>query len=191
MLAKSLFVAGLLCLLSSSLAAEPLTVTLDPENSRISVRFHATMHNVKGTLGPAEGTFQLDPESGQASGEIRMDFTGASTDLKRRDRKMHRKVLETERFPGATFHLERVVVPSNLKPGRNDVQLWGTVDFHGARHEVSLPVVVTLEGQSFKASGGLEIPYIAWGLADPSVFLLRVDPVVTVEVEVAGTISRP
>ena len=179
----------LLFLLAVPCRAEPLTVTLDPAKSRLSIRFHATMHNVDGSLGPASGVFQLDPSTGQASGEIRMDFSGATTELKRRDRKMHQKILETHRYPGATFHVERVVVPRQLRPGKNDVQLWGKVDFHGASHEVSLPAEVTLDGQGFRARGWIEVPYISWGLRDPSVFLMRVAPVVTVEVDVVGTVS--
>lgn len=183
---------ALLCAVScfaSPLSAETLKLHLDPAQSQVSVRFSATLQSVAGRLGPAAGTIEFDPASGEASGEVRMDFTDATTGVGRRDRKMHGKILETERYPGAVFHLERVEVPNTLHQGENDVELRGTVDFHGSSHLVTFPAIVTLKGGQVRAQGWLEIPYIAWGLRDPSFFLLRVAKVVTVEIDVAGQLE--
>lgn len=186
------WVIALLCLVSclaSPLAAETLRLRLDPAQSQVSVRFAATLQSVTGRLGPAEGTIEFDPATGQASGDVRMDFTRATTDNGRRDRKMHAKILETDRYPGAVFHVEGVSLANTLHQGENDVQLRGTVDFHGSSRLVTLPATVTLKGGEVRAKGWLEVPYIAWGVRDPSFFLLRVAKVVTVEVNIAGRLE--
>lgn len=184
--------SALLCAISclaNPLTAETLKLHLDPAQSQVSVRFSATLQSVSGRLGPAEGTIELDPVTGEATGEVRMDFTDASTGIGRRDRKMHSKILETGRYPGAVFHVEGVELPATLHQGENDVQLRGTVDFHGSSHLVTFPATVTLRGGQVRAKGWLEIPYIAWGVRDPSFFLLRVAKVVTVELDIAGQLE--
>ena len=184
--------SALLCAISclaSPLTAETLKLHLDPAQSQVSVRFSATLQSVSGRLGPAEGTIEFDPATGEATGEVRMDFTEASTGVGRRDRKMHTRILETDRYPGAVFHLERVDLANTLHQGDNDVQLRGTVDFHGSSHLVTFPATVTVRGGQVRAKGWLEVPYIAWGIRDPSFFLLRVAKVVTVEIDVAGQLE--
>jgi hypothetical protein len=37
----------------------------------------------------------------------------------------------------------------------------------------------------------LEVPYIAWGMKNPSNFLLKVKPVVNIEMETGGAIQVP
>jgi polyisoprenoid-binding protein YceI len=174
---------------ASPLTAETLKLHLDPAQSQVSVRFSATLQSVSGRLGPAEGTVEFDPATGKASGAVHMDFTDAETGVGRRDRKMHSRILETDRYPGAVFHVEGVKFGSTLHPGDNDVELRGTVDFHGSSHLVTFPATVSLQGDQVRAKGWLEIPYIAWGVRDPSFFLLRVAKVVTVEVDVAGRLE--
>jgi polyisoprenoid-binding protein YceI len=118
-----------------------------------------------------------------------IDLRRATTGVERRDKKMHEKILETARFPNAVFHVERVNVPRTLRQGTNDLQLHGTLDFHGGRHPVSLSAQATLEGNQVRASGWLEIPYVDWGIPDPSFFVLRVAKVVTVEITAVGRLE--
>lgn len=170
-------------------AAEMLVLHLDPERSSLEFVLDATMHKVEGHLGSASGRIAFDPETGLATGEVEIDLTGADTGIERRDRKMHEQVLETDRHPTAVYTVERVDLPGPVQQGRNEVQLHGVLDFHGSTHQVAVPAVAVLDGQRVSATGWLEIPYVDWGLTDPSFFVLRVGKTVRVELEVAGTIE--
>ena len=64
--------------------------------------------------------------------------------------------------------------------------LKGTLLFHGAEHAVEIPAKVTLAGGHLTGEGHLTIPYVAWGLRDPSKFVLRVGKTVEVHLQVAG-----
>jgi polyisoprenoid-binding protein YceI len=174
---------------AAPLAAENLVLELDPRETTVSLRFGATLHTVHGSLGKTSGRIEFDPATGAASGEVVVDLTGATTGNDRRDRKMHERILATGRYPQAVFHLERVNLPRPLRQGENDLQLHGTVDFHGASHPVSLSARATLTGNQVRASGWLEVPYVQWGIPDPSFFLLRVAKVVTVEVTAVGRLE--
>lgn len=177
-----------LSLTASLASAQTLTFDLDPQATQITFGFGATMHSVHGTLKAASGKVQLDPATGQASGEIVLDMKSAATGNEKRDQNMHQKVLETERFPQAVFHLERIDGELH-REGRSELQLHGTLDLHGAGHPVAIPIIAMAKGDTVTATGMFEIPYVEWGLEDPSVFLLRVDKKVRVEIRGVGKVS--
>jgi polyisoprenoid-binding protein YceI len=170
-------------------AAERLALDLDPAHSSASVRFGATFHSVSGFLGPAHGRIAFDTRTGDADGDVVLAFDDARTGNSRRDSKMHHKILQTDLYPLATFHVERVNLPRPLHQGRNDLQLVGRLDFHGTTRPFALPASADLAGDRVTASAEVEVPYIAWGLADPSFLFLRVAKVVTVEITAAGALS--
>jgi hypothetical protein len=48
---------------------------------------------------------------------------------------------------------------------------------------------IVLDGERVEASGTFRIPFVEWGMADPSVFILRVEKFVTVDVTLRGRAS--
>jgi polyisoprenoid-binding protein YceI len=170
------------------LAAQSLTFELDPAETSIVFRFGATMHSVQGSVRAEEGRIELDPGTGAASGRIVIDMKSATTGNARRDRKMHQKILETERYPQAVFTLDRISGGIS-REGRSDLQLHGTLELHGASHEVAVLAKAVVEGDRVTATGSLTIPYVEWGLDDPSFFVLRVEKQVRVEIKAIGRLS--
>jgi polyisoprenoid-binding protein YceI len=182
-----LFLAALS--LASALAAETLTFELDPKATFITLTFGATLHTVRGAMQAKQGTVRIDPATGAANGWIVLDATSANTGNARRDRKMHEKILESRRFPDIIFDVQRVA--GKINPvGRSNLQLHGILDFHGDRRNLVLPVVATSDGSRVTATGKLVIPYVEWGLKDPSFLLLRVAKEVTVTVRAVGRLAR-
>lgn len=168
--------------------AEQSALVLDPAASKVSFTLDATGHTVEGTMALKSGRVAFDPATGAASGEIVLDLKSAQTGNNGRDKDMHAKVLETGKYPTATFRAEKVrgtVAPS----GTSEVTLDGTLSFHGADHKMSLPAKVAVENGRLKADTQLQIPYVEWGLHDPSMFILRVAKVVDVKVHAAGTLE--
>jgi hypothetical protein len=74
-----------------------------------------------------------------------------------------------------------------LKPsGTSEIVLKGALLLHGTEHPVEIPAKVTMMGTHLTAEGHLTIPYVAWGLRDPSKFVLRVGKTVEVLLQVEG-----
>jgi polyisoprenoid-binding protein YceI len=186
---KAVWVWTVLVLLSSfGLRAVPLTFELDPKATSVEFTFGATLHTVNGSLRAKQGTVRIETDTGAASGWVVLDATSAQTGNARRDRKMHEKILESRRFPDIVFDVKRISGKINLT-GRSELQLEGILDFHGDRHPLSLPVVANSDGSRVTATGSLVIPYVNWGLRDPSFLLLRVEKDVRVTVKAAGHLS--
>jgi polyisoprenoid-binding protein YceI len=174
---------------SAAATAGTLTLHLDPAGSSASFTLDATLHTVHGELGPASGDVAFDPETAEASGEVVIDLTGADTGNGRRDTKMHEKILETDRFPSSTLRVQRINLPRPIHQGRNELQLLGELSLHGATHQVSLPAVAELDGDRVTATAWIDVPFVDWGLDDPSFFVLRVGKSVRVEIRAAGRLE--
>jgi polyisoprenoid-binding protein YceI len=182
------FLALLAALVAIPAHAATQVLVLDPAASRVAFTLPATGHTVEGSFALKSGRITFDSASGDASGEIVLDLTGAQTGNKSRDKTMHEDVLETGKYPHAVFKAEKVrgtVAPS----GPSQVTLDGTLSFHGADHKMSLPAKVNVQDGHLKAQTQLSIPYVEWGLKNPSVMFLRVDKVVTVNVNAEGRLE--
>ena len=68
------------------------------------------------------------------------------------------------------------------------LELSGTVSLHGDDHPLTMDVTVEIEGDRFSAESTFSIPYVEWGLRDPSVLFLRVAKAVDVTVKTQGVI---
>jgi polyisoprenoid-binding protein YceI len=169
-------------------AASERLVTFDPEATQVEFDLSATGHDVHGSFAFERGEVRWDPETGAAKGQLVVKAGAGETGNPKRDRAMHRKVLESDRFPEFVLRVERVE-GELADQGTSELTLDGVLSIHGLEHPVQLAISVDLEGRHFTATGRLDVPYVAWGLHDPSMLILRVAKDVDVTVEAAGEIG--
>lgn len=181
--------AALALALAPTARAEEQLLTLDPAATAVRFSVEATGHDVHGSFQIAAGAVRFDPATGAASGEIRVDALSAITGNGSRDKTLRGDVLETDRFPVFVFTPERLIgaLPEN---GAAKVELRGVVALHGASHPVTLPATVEVDGDRLKLSAEFPVPYVEWGLHNPSILFLRVADVVQVRIEGAGTLAK-
>ena len=101
---------------------------------------------------------------------------------------MHKEILETWKYQEATFRPTQIDGQLSLT-SPSDCKVKGIVNLHGADHEVVALVHSEFTGDHWKGTAKFDIPYIKWGIQDPSNFLLKVKPVVQIELDTAGTQS--
>jgi len=168
--------------------ASAVVLSLDSARSTVHWTLPSTLHAVHGTFAVARGAMNFDPESGQASGEIVVNARSGVSGNGSRDARMHKEILETVKFPDAIFrptYVEGKVRAS----GGCDVKVHGTFSVHGTDHEITALVHADLAGDAWKGSGKFDVPYVDWGIKDPSNFLLKVNHVVSVEIEMSGSLQ--
>ena len=135
------------------------------------------------------GTVSVDPASGEASGEIVVDATSGESGNDGRDRRMHKEILESSRFSEVVFRPDRAD-GTVVAQGNSSLKLHGIFSLHGADHEISVPTQATLKEDQWKGTAAFEVPYIEWGLKNPSNFLLKVKPVVEVQLDLTGSVRN-
>lgn len=162
---------------------------IDPEASSVTFELGATLHTVEGAAEVRDGSVRFDPARGTASGRIDIAAQSLDTGNENRDEDMHQKVLESAQYPEIYFEAERM--SGAFEPeGQSRVTLEGAFGIHGDEHPTSLIFDVRVEGERLTASTEFEVPYVEWGMEDPSRFLLRVEKHVTVVIEAVGTLSK-
>lgn len=161
---------------------------LDPHHTVVAFHLGGNFHEVHGTFALAHGTLTVDPETGAASGTIVVDATSGESGNASRDGRMASAVLETTRFPEITFRAERVDGHREAD-GTFHAALHGVLTLHGAEHDVVVTVDGRLEGDVLTARGRFTVPYVAWGLPDPSILLLTVAKTVDVDVTTEGRVT--
>jgi polyisoprenoid-binding protein YceI len=168
--------------------AGEFVLSLDPAQSQVHYNVDSTLHTVHGTFNLKSGTLHFDPASGKAGGEIIVYATSGESGNSSRDEKMHKDVLESQKYPDVVFKpalVDGVVAPS----GASDVKLRGVLSLHGSDHEIIVPVHAELTANRWKASAKFIVPFLQWGLKDPSNFFLRVKPNVEIDLEFVGSLK--
>src|SRR5580700_2040379 len=184
---------ALVCSLSAMRAqsAAPLvSLELDPAQSKINWTLSATFHTVHGTFACTKGAIQFDPATGKASGEIVANARSGESGDPGRDKNMHQKVFESEKYQEVRFVPDRVDGKVALQ-GASKVQVHGTFEIHGAKHELTVPAEVNFSAERWTAKAAFDVPYVQWGMKDPSNMFLHVGPAVNVELELAGHAVLP
>ena len=185
----ALTLVGLVCLATPALSEE-LRLELDPERTEITFELDATLHSVHGTARLTEGVVEFDPDTGSAAGRIAASTGSADTDNEGRDKDMHGKVLES------VDHPEIVFTPASLRgelslEGESRVELDGTFAIHGEAHALTVEALVRVSGDELEATVEFEVPYVAWGMKNPSKLFLRVAKEVQVRIHGFGTLVLP
>ena len=168
-------------------SAQEVIIDLDPSKSTVQFALSAVLHTVHGTFKVKGGTVRWEILTGKASGQIVVDVKSGNTGVGARDRQMHEAVLESDRFPEAVFLPDRVTGQVSME-GESQVDAHGILRIHGQDHEVTFHGKVNLRDGRVTASAKFVMPYVNWGMKDPSTFVLRVNDKVDLEMSLAGTI---
>jgi polyisoprenoid-binding protein YceI len=100
---------------------------------------------------------------------------------------MHQEVLESQRYPEITFTPTRMSGRVNPQ-GASHVQVDGIFKLHGTDHPMTLTLPVQAQGQNFSIQTHIIVPYVAWGLKDPSTFILHVGEKVDIDINAVGRV---
>jgi polyisoprenoid-binding protein YceI len=182
----SLFLFTLLCA-SAAASAQQSTLQLDPTKTTVNITLGDVLHTVHGTFRLKRGTLQLDPGAGKLTGEIVVDAKSGDTGSKMRDGKMHGEVLESAQYPEITFRPDRVEGTVSSK-GKSTVKVHGIFTIHGVDREVEVPAAADLAEDHWNATLHFTIPYVKWGMKNPSALFLRVDDSVQIDIVAAGNL---
>ena len=172
---------------NGALAASTQSISLqcDPAQTTAKFTLGDSLHTVHGAFKVKRCDIRFDLASSKLEGEIVFDATSGESGNASRDRKMQKNVLESARYPEIAFRpgrLEGNVAPS----GTSLVQVSGLFGIHGAEHEITVPVEVDLEADHWTASAHFPVPYVKWGMKNPSILFLRVGDTVTIDFQGTG-----
>ena len=178
-----------LTMAAASLDSHDTVLRIDPAQTQVEFTLGAVLHTVHGTFRLKRGEMRFDPAGGGASGELVVDATSAESGNQARDKDMRQKVLESDRYPEIVFRPDRVIGKVAAE-GASQVRLHGMFSIHGADHEVEMPAEVEAGDGQYRATVKFAVPYVQWGMKDPSTLFLRVDKRVDITIRTVAKVAK-
>jgi polyisoprenoid-binding protein YceI len=181
--------AGLAAIiLAPASSAQESVIQIDSAQTKIEFSLGGTMHTVHGKFSLKSSAIRFDPSTGKIGGAIVVDATSGESGNGGRDGRMHREILESAKFPEIVFTPMRMT-GAVAAEGSSKVEVSGRFRLHGQDHNVTLPIVVMADGKNLQITTHIDIPYVQWGLKNPSNFFLRVADKVGIDIEATGRVQ--
>lgn len=179
---KTLYLLLILACTAPGQALFNVVYNVDASQSRVAFTLGDVLHTVHGTFKVKRGSIRFDSSAGTASGEIVVDSASGDSGSKARDKRMHRDILESQKFPEITFAPSRVRGTVNPS-GESKVEVDGTFTIHGTSHALTAPAVVNASGHRLQTKVHFAVPYVSWGMKNPSTLFLRVGESVDIDMD--------
>lgn len=186
-IAKSLFLT--LPLTFAPLAiAQQQTFTVNPDASKVAFSLGGNAHHVDGTFHVQSGSIDFDRRAQTISGSVVVAAGSGNSGEPSRDKKMNSDVLDVARFAEISF-VPRSYQGTVAASGDSIIQVRGIFTLHGAPHDLTVPMQIHIDGTTLTAGSHFTIPYVKWGLKDPSIFILKVAKEVDIDLTLVGRLS--
>ncbi len=170
-------------------SAEHFRLHLDRSQTQVHFTLGDVLHTVHGVFKLKSGDLWFDPSTGQVGGQIVVDALSGESGSEARDSRMHKNILESAMYPEIMFVPDRIEGKVNLE-GDSAVSLRGQLTIHGAAHELTMNVKAHVDHQHLTAEIGFPVPYVKWGMKNPSTLFLRVKDTVEIGIQASGELSR-
>lgn len=146
-------------------------------------------HEVNGFFKVSSGEVTFDRKTGEMTGSIVVEAASGNSGNQARDKKMKGDELHAGKFPTITF------APTQFTgilqdSGESSIQVHGTFTLLGKPHTIIVPMTVTIDGNQCTAKGSLIVPYVEWGMKDPTMMFMKEAKDVKVDLTFQGTLAR-
>lgn len=186
---KSFAVFALAVLLAPAALAQQQTFVANPDASEVKMTLKTTREVVNGTFRIQSGLLEFDRSTAKMSGSVVVLAGSGKTGNGSRDKKMNKDILEVEQH--ATVSFEPKSYAGTIAPsGDSTIQATGIFTLLGTPHEITIPILVHLEGTTATAKARFVVPYIQWGLKDPSFLFWKADKDVAIDLLLTGRLSE-
>jgi polyisoprenoid-binding protein YceI len=185
--ANALFLSSLFLIAPLALAQHQ-TFTVNPESSQVAFALGGSGHHVQGTFHVQSGSIDFDAKPQTISGSVIVAAGSGNSAEQSRDKKMNSDVLDTAHFAEISF------VPKSFQgalaaSGDSTIEVSGIFTLHGTPHDMSIPMQIHIDGSNLTAKGHFTVPYVKWGLKDPSIFILKVAKDVDIDLNLSGQVT--
>ena len=172
-----------------SALAQQRTFTVNADTSEVKMTLNTTHEVVNGTFHVQSGSIAFDASAGKMSGSIVVAAGSGKTGNGSRDKKMNKDILKVEQFATVSFE-PKSYAGSLAATGDSTIQVTGTFTLLGTPHEITVPMQVHLEGASGTAKGHFVVPYVQWGLKNPSFLVWKAENDVAIDLNFVGAVAK-
>jgi hypothetical protein len=169
--------------------AQNQTFIVNPDASEVKMTLKTTHELVNGTFHVQSGSIDFDRSAPKMSGSVVVLAGSGKTGNNSRDKKMNKDILEVNRHATVSFE-PKTYTGAIAASGDSTIQITGIFTLLSTPHEITVPMLVHLDGAGATAKAHLVLPYVQWGLKNPTFLFWKVDNDVAIDLFLTGRLSK-
>ena len=186
---KSFAVLALAVVFARGALAQNQTFVVNPDASEVKMTLKTTHEVVNGAFHVQSGSIDFDRSAPKMSGSVVVLAGSGKTGNNSRDKKMNKDILEVKQHATVSFE-PKTYTGAIAASGDSTIQVTGIFTLLGTPHEITVPMLVHLDGAGATAKAHLVLPYVQWGLKNPTFLFWKVDNDVSIDLFLTGRLSK-
>jgi polyisoprenoid-binding protein YceI len=186
---KSFAVLAFAVILAPVAHAQHQNFDVNPDASQVKMTLNTTHEVVNGTFHIQSGSVGYDRSNPKMSGLIIVLPDSGKTGNNSRDKKMHNDILKMDQFATITF-APKTYTGTIASPGDSTIQVSGAFTLLGNSHDLTIPMQIHIDGSKATARAHFVVPYVQWGLKDPSFMFWKAEHEVAIDLDLVGRLSN-
>ncbi|ADV83644.1 YceI family protein [Terriglobus saanensis] len=169
--------------------AQHQTFTVTPDASEVRIKLNTTHEVVNGTFHVQSGSISFDRAITQISGLVTVVAGSGKTGNDSRDKKMNKDILKVDQFTTVSF-APKAYRGMIVASGDSTIQVSGVFTLLGTGHDITVPMQIRIVGSTATAKAQFAVPYVQWGLRNPSFLFWKAENDVAVDLSLVGSVSK-
>jgi len=186
---KSFVVVALSLIFAPAALAQHQSFAVNPGASEIKMTLNTTHEVVSGTFHIQSGSIQFDRSAPKMSGSIIVLAGSGKTGNDSRDKKMNKDILKVDEYTTVSF-APKTYTGTIAPSGDSSVQVSGVFTLLGNPHDLTVPMQIHIDGSKATARAKFVVPYVQWGLKNPSFMFWKAENDVAIDLNLVGQVSN-
>ena len=186
---KSFAVFALAVILAPVALAQHQAFTVNPDASEVKMTLNTTHEVVNGTFHIQSGSINFDRTASHISGIVIVAAGSGKTGNDSRDKKMNKDILKVDQFATVSF-APKTYNGMIAASGDSTIQVSGVFTLLGTAHDMTIPMQIHIDVSKATARAQFVVPYVQWGLKNPSFMFWKAENDVAIDLNLVGQISN-
>ena len=186
---KSFAVVALALVFAPAALGQHETFAVNPDASDVKMKLNTTHEVVNGTFHVQSGSINFDRTASHISGIVIVAAGSGKTGNDSRDKKMNKDILKVDQFAIVSF-APNTYNGTIAASGDSTIQVSGVFTLLGTAHDLTVPMQIHIDGSKATAKGQFIVPYVRWGLKNPSFLIWKADNDVAIDLNLVGQVSK-
>jgi len=169
--------------------AQHQTFVINPDASEVRMTLNTTHEIVHGTFHIQSGSIGFDRGAPEMSGSVVVLAGSGKTGNESRDKKMNRDVLKVDQYTTVSF-APKTYTGTIEASGDSTIQVSGVFTLLGTPHDLTIPIQIHMDGSKATAKAHFMVPYVQWGLRNPSFLFWKAENDVAIALSLVGHVSN-
>ena len=186
---KSFAVVALALIFAPAALAQHQTFAVNPDASDVKMKLNTTHEVVNGTFHIQSGSIEFDRSAARMSGSVAVLAGSGKTGNDSRDKKMNKDILKVDQYATVSF-APKAYTGTIASSGDSTIQVSGVITLLSNPHDLTIPMQIHMDGSKATARAQFVVPYVQWGLKNPSFMFWKAENDVAIDLNLVGQVSN-